>query len=90
MKDKSSSDKGSSPPFQHPPLGGSPPAPVVVAMMTAQTKKKCKLNDDDDVSLTDVPDDNEEVRHGCIPIFAVPLALMMCLIQSAHLFKNLW
>ncbi len=32
-------------------------------MMAAPAKKKCKLNDDDNVSLTDAPDDNEEVRR---------------------------
>jgi hypothetical protein len=61
-ENKGSSDKAASPPLQHPPLGGSPPASAEVAIMTAPAKKKHKLNDDDDVLLTDAPDDNEEVR----------------------------
>ncbi len=32
-------------------------------MTTAPAKKKCKLNDNDDVSLPEAPDDNEEVRQ---------------------------
>jgi hypothetical protein len=61
-EDKGGSDKGLSPPLQHPPLEVSPPASAEVAMTTAPEKKKCKLNDNEGVLLTDAPDDNEEVR----------------------------
>ncbi len=41
----------------------APPASAEAVMTTAPAKKKCKLNVDDDISLTDRPDDNEEVRQ---------------------------
>jgi len=63
-KDKGS-DKGSSPPPQNQPLGSSP-ASTEVAMITltirASSNKKCTLNDD--IMMTDVSDDNDEMRQS--------------------------